>query len=141
MRQIRFRSAVAALAGALFAAAPAFANGGDFFEEFAANWQLGHSPDEGASYFGFVRDQNGKAIRDATVSATIKPTGSSMTVQSDLLGHYKIPGFSKSIDPKTVEITCGKPGYRQATRDRRPQRTPDEPIEVSCTLVPAAHES
>lgn len=140
-RTRRFCTAALALSGALSMAVPALANGGDFFEEFAANWNLGHSPDEGAPYFGFVRDARGKAIPNATISATIKPIGSSMTVQSDILGHYKIPGFAKEINPKNVDITCGKPGFKQVARDRRAQRTAHAPIEVTCTLAPVATQS
>ena len=136
MNRFRIPIALAALAGALLTAAPAFANGGDFFTEFVNNFQAGKDPDEGTSYFGFVRDARGRAIPNATISATIKPIGTSMNVQSDVLGHYKIPGFSKSINPKNVDITCGKPGYRQVMRDRRTQRTQDAPIEVTCTLTP-----
>jgi hypothetical protein len=141
MNRARMTIALAALTGVLVGTVPAFANGGDFFEEFAANWQLGKNPDEGASYFGFVRDARGRALPNATVSATIKTIGTSMNVQSDVLGHYKIPGFSKSIDPKNVDISCGKPGYRQVARDRRTQRAKDAPVEVSCTLAPAAAQS
>ena len=138
MSLLRIFAAASVLAGGLVAAVPVFANGGDFFEEFAANWQLGKNPDEGSPYFGFVRDARGKAIPNATVSATIQPIGTSMTVQTDILGHYKIPGFSKEIDPKTVDITCGKPGFKQVARDRRAQKLADAPIEVSCTLAPAS---
>jgi hypothetical protein len=122
-------------------AAPAFANGGDFFAEFTANWNVTNT-DAGPAYFGFIRDTKGKAIPNATVSATIQPIGSSMIVQSDVLGHYKIPGFAKTIDPKNVVIGCGMPGYKQVLADRRDRnRKPNQPIEVNCTLAPMAGSS
>jgi hypothetical protein len=125
-------------AGAILFAVPAYANGGDFFEEFSANWGTAN-PDTGPAYFGFIRDSRGKAISNAAVSATIQPIGSSMIVQSDVLGHYKIPGFSKTIDPKNVVIGCSKPGYRQVASNRRVQKgKPNAPIEIVCMLAPVA---
>ena len=128
--------AVAITAAGLFACVPAFANGGDFFEELSATWQT--NADEGVPYFGFVRDANGKLIPNATVTATTA-SGSSFVVQADNMGHYRIPGFSKSVDPKRVQVTCSKPGYRLVTRDRRLLRgATNVPIETDCTLAPDA---
>src|SRR5579871_3138586 len=96
--------AVASVVGAagLLASLPAFANGGDFFEELSATWQT--NADEGVPYFGFVRDPGGKLVPNATVTATTA-SGSSFVVQADNMRHYKIPGFSKSVDPKRVQVT------------------------------------
>lgn len=128
--------AAVAFAGAMVVVVPAFANGGDFFQELAESLAYDKNPDEGPFYFGFVRDVNGRVVPNATVSATIRPSGSSMMVHADILGHYRISGISKRIDPKNVDITCGKEGFRQVTRNRRVQRTADGPIEVTCTLAP-----
>ena len=128
--------AVAIAAASFFACMPAFANGGDFFEELSATWQT--NSDEGVPYFGFVRDAKGKLIPNATVMATTA-SGSSFVVQADNMGHYRIPGFSKSVDPKRVQVTCSKPGYRLVTRDRRVLRgAKNVPIETDCTLAPDA---
>lgn len=125
----------AAAAAALFICAPAFANGGDFFEELSATWQ--NNADEGVSYFGFVRDAKGKTIPTATITATTA-SGSSFVVQADNMGHYRIPGFSKSVDPTRVQVTCSKPGYRLVTRDRRILRgAVKAPIETDCILAPS----
>lgn len=144
---IRSIGRAAGRAGALIVAAtlfsaPAFANGGDFFYEFTANWNVANAA-AGPSYFGFVRDSHGRAMPNATVSATIKPLGSSMVVQADILGHYKIPGFSKNIDPKNVVIGCSAPGYREVHSQRRKDRQahPNEPIEVNCYMAPMASSS
>lgn len=124
--------AVAAMS--LLICVPAFANGGDFFEELSATWQ--NNSDDGVPYFGFVRDARGKWIPNATVTATTA-SGSSFVVQADNLGHYRIPGFSKSVDPKRVQVTCSKPGYRLVTRDRRVLRgATNVPIETDCVLTP-----
>ena len=126
--------AVAFGVAALFACVPAFANGGDFFEELSATWQ--NNSDEGVPYFGFIKDSKGKLIPNASVTATT-PSGSSFVVQADNMGHYKIPGFSRSVDPKRVQVTCSKPGYRLVSRDRRLLRgVANVPIETDCVLTP-----
>jgi hypothetical protein len=125
---------VAVAAIGVLASASAFANGGDFFEELSATWQ--NNSDEGVPYFGLVRDSRGKLIPNATVTATTA-SGSSFVVQGDNLGHYRIPGFSRSVDPKRVQVTCSKPGYRLVSRDRRILRgAKNVPIETDCTLAP-----
>jgi hypothetical protein len=87
-------------------------------------------------YFGFVKDSKGKLVPNATITATTA-SGSSFVVQADNMGHYKIPGFSKSVDPKRVQVTCSKPGYRLVARDRRVLRgAVNVPIETDCVLTP-----
>jgi hypothetical protein len=114
---------------------PAFANGGDFFEELSASWSAANA-DSGQSYFGFIKDTKGKFIPSASVSATT-PNGSTFVVQADNMGHYKIPGFSKSVDASKVQVTCSKAGYKLVTRDRRVMRSaPNAPIETNCVLEP-----
>jgi hypothetical protein len=123
------------LFAALVAASPALANGGDFFEELSSSWNQNNS-DDGVPYFGFVRDSKGKMIPNATITATT-PTGSSFVVQADTMGHYRIPGFSKSVDAKRVQVTCAKTGYRLVARDRRLLRgAPNAPVETNCILAP-----
>jgi len=123
------------LAALVAAASPAFANGGDFFEELSSSWNQ-NSSDDGVPYFGFVRDSKGKMIPNATVTATTA-TGSSFVVQADTMGHYRIPGFSKSVDAKRVQVTCAKTGYRLVSRDRRLLRgAPNAPVETDCILAP-----
>jgi Carboxypeptidase regulatory-like domain len=124
-----------AVAASLIISAPAFANGGDFFEELSASWSLIDS-DSGLPFFGFVRDSRGKGIEKASVMATT-PSGSNFVVQADKMGRYRIPGFAKSVDAKKVQITCSKPGYKLVARDRRVQRgAANTPIETNCILAP-----
>ena len=123
------------LFAALVAASPALANGGDFFEELSSSWNQNNS-DDGVPYFGFVRDSKGKMIPNATITATTA-TGSSFVVQADTMGHYRIPGFSKSVDAKRVQVTCAKTGYKLVARDRRLLRgAPNAPVETNCILAP-----
>jgi hypothetical protein len=127
------RAAVFAGVG-LSVAGPAWANGGDFFEEMMANFH--NNSDDGVPYFGFVRDSKGKMIASATITATT-PTGSSFVVQADAMGHYRIPGFSKRVDHTKVQITCSKVGYKLVARDRRMLRgVAKAPVETNCTLAP-----
>ena len=126
-----------ALASCMGVCTPALANGGDFFEELAASWGAANT-DEGVPYFGFVKDNKGKGIAGASVAATTA-TGSTFVVQADNLGHYRIPGFSKCVDAKLVQINCSKSGYKLVTRDRRVMRARvNVPIETNCVLAPAA---
>jgi hypothetical protein len=126
---------VLALAASLSMSHPALANGGDFFEELSASWNQNHT-DDGIPYFGFVRDSKGKMIPNATITATT-PTGSSFVVQADNRGHYRIPGFSKRVDAKKVQVTCSKVGYKLVARDRRLMRgMPNAPVETNCVLAP-----
>src|SRR5512136_297488 len=130
---------VAALAFAASATLPAFANGGDFFNELSESW--GANADTGVPFFGWVRDSKGKAIPRAIVTATVQngADGQAVTIITDNLGHFRIPGLGKEINPKDVVVECAKVGYRAVAQDRRIMRTlPKAPVEVDCKLAPAA---
>jgi hypothetical protein len=94
-----------------------------------------NSEEEGPSYFGFVRDAGGATIPDAKVTVGVKGRGGVVT-RTDALGTYKVPGFGKDIDPKDVEVSCDKQGYKQLRVVRRsaPSNDPKIPIETECTL-------
>lgn len=133
-------SSVAALglAASAFISLPAFANGGDFFNELSESW--GANADTGVPFFGWVRDSRGKAIPRAIVTATVVGgvDGEAVTIISDNLGHFKIPGLGKDVDPKKVLVECAKAGYRTMTLDRRIMRTlPKAPVEVDCKMQQA----
>jgi hypothetical protein len=96
-----------------------------------------HEPEEdaGPAYFGFVKDTRGSLIANAKVTVGVKGGGSVVT-QTNILGAFKVPGFNKDIDPKAVEISCAKEGYKQLrvlTRPR-PSDDPKVPIESECIL-------
>ena len=139
IRTISLLGGVAALAYVASASVPALANGGDFFNELSESW--GANVDTGVPYFGWVRDAKGKPIPRAIVTATVQegPDGQSVTIISDNLGHYRIPGLGKDIDPKKVVIECAKVGYRVIAEDRRTMRSmPKAPVQVDCKLAPLA---
>ena len=94
------------------------------------------SEDEGPSYFGFVKDASGRTMPDVKVTVGIKDRGGVVT-RTDALGAYKVPGFGKEVDPKDVEVSCDKPGYRQQRilRRTRPANADAKiPIETECTM-------
>jgi hypothetical protein len=93
------------------------------------------SEDEGPAYFGFVKDANGATLPDAKVTVAVKERGGVVT-RTDALGAYKVPGFGKEIDPKDVEISCEKQGYKQTRTFRRNLPPPDSkiPIETECFM-------
>jgi hypothetical protein len=126
----------AAMAALAFGAAPALANGGDFFEELALHG-LQANPNMGSPYFGFVRDARGKGINRATLTATVKSTGETKTATTNILGHYTLDGFDKSVSSDDVEITCEKEGFVQARIERRVMEDRTlQPVEANCTLTP-----
>ena len=47
-----------------------------------------------------------------------------------------VAGFGKEVDPKDVEVSCDKPGYKQLRVVRRssPSTDPKIPVETECTL-------
>jgi hypothetical protein len=94
-----------------------------------------NADDAGPPYFGFVRDSNGATVPDAKVTISPK-SGTGIITRTDALGTYKLPGFSKEIDPKDVQVSCDKNGYKQIRVVRRssPSTDPKIPIETECTL-------
>ena len=117
------------LVAALIGVVPTLSRaGGVGFGEDDAN-----SGEDGPSYFGFVRDADGSPVSGARVTAAPQ-AGGSLVTRSNSMGIYKIPGFAKEIDPKTVDISCAKDGYGQANVVRRGQADLKDPVEVDCTL-------
>jgi hypothetical protein len=109
-------------------------------------WAGGASLDEdeeddsqaGVSFFGFAKDiERGGTVADAKVSAEIKNRNASLVTRTDAQGHFKFSGFNKDIDPKDVEITCSKEGFKlQRTIRRLPPGgdTSAASIEVDCLM-------
>ena len=115
------------------------------FAMASAAWAGGASLDEddedqsnaGVSFFGFARDLNvGGGVADAKVSADIKNRNASLVTRTDDQGHFKFSGFSKEIDPKDVEITCVKEGFKlQRTVRRQAVGDTISTVEVDCLMV------
>ena len=108
-------------------------------------WAGGASLDEdeedqsnaGVSFFGFAKDlDRGGGVADAKVSAEIKNRNASLVTRTDDQGHFKFSGFSKEIDPKDVEITCVKDGFKlQRTVRRQALGDTISTVEVDCLMV------
>jgi hypothetical protein len=92
--------------------------------------------DAGPAYFGFVKDTRGSLVANAKVTVGIKG-GSAVVTQTNILGAFKVPGFNKDIDPKTVEVSCAKDGYKQVRVLTRPRvgNDPKVPIESECIMA------
>ena len=124
-----------AIAAAIFGASPVLANGGDFFEELALHG-LQVNPNMGSPYFGFVRDARGRGVNGATLVATVKATGESKSVRTNILGHYTLDGFDKSVRSDDVEISCEKEGFEQVRVERRVMEDRTlQPVEANCSLT------
>jgi hypothetical protein len=93
------------------------------------------SEDEGPPYFGFVKDSSGATMPDVKVTVAVKDRGGVVT-RTDALGAYKVPGFGKEIEPKEVEISCEKQGFKQTRTLRRALPPPDSkiPVETECIM-------
>ncbi|MEA2988968.1 MAG: hypothetical protein QOG83_1679 [Alphaproteobacteria bacterium] len=131
---MKFRGGRASIASVVtgmlcVAATLAWAGGSGFGDDDDA------SEDEGPPYFGFVKDGSGGTVPDAKVTVAVKDRGGVVT-RTDALGAYKVPGFGKEIDPKDVEISCEKQGYKQTRTFRRNLPPPDSkiPIETECFM-------
>jgi hypothetical protein len=94
---------------------------------------LGDHKHDKSSYFGFVKDANGKVIADARVKADLKGRAA-MVTRTNALGMYKIPELTKDIGPNDVTISCSKDGYRQIRIFRRTPQNAKLPIQVECTM-------
>jgi hypothetical protein len=92
-------------------------------------------PDEGLVFFGFVKDARGAPIASARVTATMK-SGNTFIVQTTATGLYRLPTFSKDINPADVVIACAKEGYKQTRVIRRPiaKANPPKPVETECRM-------
>jgi hypothetical protein len=78
-----------------------------------------HSEDEGPPYFGFVRDTRGNPLKDAKVSLSFKANNITYTMQTNVLGMYKMRNPNKDARAEDVTVSCVKEGYRQTRAFRR----------------------
>ena len=90
---------------------------------------------QGPAYFGFVKDMNGAAMPDASVTLAAKGRAA-LIVRTNAIGAYRA-SFGKDVDADDVVISCEKNGYRQARVFRRTaQDAPRQiPIEIECILT------
>ena len=110
--------------------AGSWANGGGFFSDDDDD-----AEDLGPAFFGYVKDAKGRFIADVEITATIKSQNSTYVLHTDITGHYRIPGFSKAINPKDIEITASKTGFKLVDNVRRGGKTDDAPVETDFTIA------
>ena len=94
-----------------------------------------HNPDEGPSYFGFVKDAGGVPVRDAKVSASFK-NSLTLVTRTNATGAYRVNGFKNDVSPNDVTISCSKDGYKQVRvfRYPLPKGKPVKSVETECRL-------
>ncbi|MDB5865658.1 MAG: hypothetical protein JWO70_3464 [Betaproteobacteria bacterium] len=93
--------------------------------------------DEGIRFFGFVRDANGRPVGDAKVTAEIKNSTKYVT-HTGKNGMYSFGGFTKSVKPDDVTISCSMEKLQQAKVIRK---TPTagkavKSVETECRMQP-----
>ena len=87
----------------------------------------------GPAYFGFVWDQRGSPMNDARVVLRAK-NGTSVELKTNVLGLYR-SHLGKEVRPEDVEVSCDKPGYKQAKVKRRASvGLSASTVETDCTL-------
>jgi hypothetical protein len=108
-------------------ASGALAGGDDLFGE-----GQGHPP----QVIGIARDvTNFRPIAQVRVTAVFK--SQTYVTSTDAEGRFRIEGFNE-FDPKLVEISCAKPGYKPVNVIRRQiSQDPNTPLEVECLNQPA----
>ena len=94
-----------------------------------------HSPDEGPSYFGFVKDAAGVPVRDAKVSASYR-NSLTLVTRTNATGAYRVNGFKNDVNPNDVTISCSKDGYKQVRvfRYPLPKGKAVKSVETECRL-------
>ncbi|HTE14516.1 MAG TPA: carboxypeptidase-like regulatory domain-containing protein [Burkholderiales bacterium] len=94
--------------------------------------------DEGPHFFGFVKDDAGKPIPDAKVTAAIKG-GTTYIMRTPKTGLYRFGGLSKAVKPDDVTISCAKEGYKQMRTFRRPvaKGKDAKAVETDCRMQKA----
>jgi hypothetical protein len=95
-----------------------------------------HNPDEAPPFWGFVRDEGGRPVRDAKVSASYK-NSLTLVTRTNATGTYKLRGFRKDVNVNDIVISCSKDGYKQVRTFRRPpiKGKPVKSIETECRLA------
>ena len=70
-------------------------------------------------YFGNVRDTDGNPVDKFMVHVTAKNADLEMPFRNDTPGHFRSPdvgkaikGMGKPVDPRFIEVTIKKDGYR-----------------------------
>jgi hypothetical protein len=92
--------------------------------------------DDGAPFFGEVKDVNGlKPLDGVRVTGIVAGAIAPIVVSTNEEGKFKFRGFGKDVKQDSVQITCGKDGYTVLDVSRRQlSKAPDAPVEIECLL-------
>ena len=86
----------------------------------------------GPVIFGFVRDQRGSSVPDATV--VLRPRkGQPISLKSNVMGLYR-GHIGKGVSVDDVEVSCEKTGYKTVKVFRRSPPGTQGMIQTECTL-------
>jgi len=87
---------------------------------------------EGPVYFGFVRDANGAAVPNATVTL-VSTNGQTVSLNSNALGLYRTH-INAETRADTVTVSCAKDGFKQTRVQRRPSVAVAALVETNCFM-------
>ena len=80
-------------------------------------------------YFGNVRDTKGGVVDKFMVTVTAKNADLTFPFRNDTPGHFRSPdigkaikGSGKIVDPRFIEVTITKPGYRIVRAPKVPDK-------------------
>ena len=87
---------------------------------------------EGPVYFGFVRDANGAAVPNATVTLA-STNGKTASLNTNALGLYRTH-IDAETRADTVTVSCAKDGFKQTRVQRRPSVAVAALVETNCFM-------
>lgn len=98
------------------------ANGTEFFD-------AEHDGEVLLYYFGNVRDTKGQVVDKFMVTIKDKAAGLTFPFRNDTPGHFRSPdvgkaikGSGKPVDPRNIEVTISKAGYRIVRAPKVPDK-------------------
>jgi hypothetical protein len=98
------------------------ANGTEFFD-------AEHDGEVLLYYFGNVRDTKGGVVDKFMITVKDKSSDLTFPFRNDTPGHFRSPdigkaikGAGKPVDPRMIEVTISKPGYKIVRAPRVPDK-------------------
>jgi hypothetical protein len=92
--------------------------------------------EHGPPYFGEAKDIKGlNPIENVRIKVQVKGTNRFFIVQTDSEGRFRRNGLGTDVDPKNVEFSCEKSGFRTIDiMHRRLSNAKFSPVEIECLL-------
>lgn len=91
---------------------------------------IGGETDEGVRYNGYVTDQDGNPVPDATVLMT----GSNIEIKPDSKGRF-VHTENLAADQPSIIFVCKKPGYKSVQAVKKMAPNFPSLVLVTCTLM------